>query len=315
MPKVKFFNKKTGRTEEREQTPEEITTSRERKQEGQAFIQKREKLASQMGISSKQAGRRLIEEEQKPIELKTKEEVKQKAFKTSIIPQIFPEPEKPAAEKGFLQKEAEALIEETLPVGLGGKPFAATERLLTRPKEEIARQAVRGAAAAGIGAAATMSVPAITFSIGSKLAAGSTGFLGNAIKWGAGLFTLGTIANIPEKKIADIAAEMGTRKTGLTSELKLLNAAGPLAVPDVLNRLDQTELALNEYERKIKQLNNASYTSQLFGYGKYGETQLEIENTRRYIQRIRFQAELIRQTGQTDINELLLLMQNEFSEI
>src|SRR3990167_5627252 len=66
MPKVKFFNKVTGKTEEREQTPEEIQLSEERKIKGQQAIQEQERLANKQGISSREAGRVIAQ--QRPLE-------------------------------------------------------------------------------------------------------------------------------------------------------------------------------------------------------------------------------------------------------
>ena len=56
MARVKFFNKKTGRTEEREQTPEEIATQKQQQEAAKPFVQAREKAESR-GATKEEAVR------------------------------------------------------------------------------------------------------------------------------------------------------------------------------------------------------------------------------------------------------------------
>ena len=123
--------------------------------------------------------------------------------------------------------------------------------------------------------------------------------------YGAALFGVRTIANIPEKRISDDLAEMRIIKTSLGRTMLKNIALGGEFTLLVLDKLNEIEAELRRYERDIKKSDNLSYTSRFFGYGKWGETQKYIEDLRESIVPIRELA--YRKLGGADVSDELAL--------
>jgi len=129
-------------------------------------------------------------------------------------------------------------------------------------------------------------------------------------KWAAtaaSLFGVKTIADIPEKRMNDILAELRIMKTDMGRAALKYIQLGPEYSLILMNKLNEIKDDLDEYEEKIQKEKNRSYTQRLFGYGRYGEAQKYIDSLRFYLIPIEEMALTSAAGGEVDPAQLALI--------
>jgi len=294
----------------KEKTEEE----KKREEEGRAYIKEREKRAGEImrtGASAKAA------QQQAMREITAREE-------EALAPERAKEETAAAAEKLLLSRKLppeELLLKELPPEEL---PPKIEPQLVEGEKRGILESLWKGPEAfegervmAGTVPISTVGLPVSNIAVATNtakakiattLAAKASTHLSAAVKWGATLFGIKTIADVPEKQMTDVLAELRIMKQEGRTNTKMI-VLGPEFALDVLDNIDTNRLTLNEYERKIKYLKNLSYTQKLLGYGKFGETQDFIESLRRYYIPIEQLAARAVVGGEVTPEEIALLLQ------
>lgn len=247
----------------------EQPSSEQRKEEGQAFISKREKLASQTGVSSKRAAQALVpgeeaklkeqsaeeektrlQEEQKLREEKVPEAIGSEQLRTELQGNI----DNPLSLKPdplMTSDEYLSLIPQTGITGQFRQTTSQSARLLENPKKELIKIGVAVGAGSLVGG---LSLGALSAIIGKASIAGSVGATVGSMKGIAlsigGLVVGGKAIDIKGSEITSYKAQI-SKIPGESSTI-LSAVQNGMPVEDGIEQLRILSESVNEAERTIK---------------------------------------------------------------